>query len=146
MIERQCPFSCLRLAYWNARCTRKLRKRRTRLRVQHAAASDNQRFLRTLYPLGGFVQKTLVATRAWNRPNAFEKKIFGKVEGFRLHVLRKANRHRAGISWRSQYAQRLWQGSQQLFGPLNAIPVPRNRLEAVVRRDVLRHPGFQIGR
>ncbi len=82
VIVGQRGFSALRLADRNARGLREFRQFAGRLRIEHAAAGDDQRLLRRLQRLGGRGEFGAVRPRTPLRPDAFGKEAFGIVIGF----------------------------------------------------------------
>jgi hypothetical protein len=66
------------------------------------------------------------------------------VEGLGLHVLRQGQGHRARLGRVGQDAHGRGQRRQQLLGPIDAIPVAAERLEAVVDREVLAALGLEL--
>ena len=72
------------------------------------------------------------------------EQLVGIIERLRLHVLRQAERDRARLGRRRQDAQRFRQRGDQLLGAVDAIPVFRDRPEAVVDRRVLRRRRLEL--
>src|ERR1700721_4054365 len=106
MVKRQRSLTCLRFTYWNAGGTRKFRKRLGCPGIKNATPGNDQRVLRSTNPLSRLVQKTLIATCAWDHPNSFPEQFIRKIKSFRLHILRKTNSRRASVSRRSKTAPR----------------------------------------
>ena len=61
-----------------------------------------------------------------------------------MHILRQRQRDRAGIRGRGQDAHGCRQRGDQLLGTVDAIPVTRDRLEAIVDADILRVFAFDL--
>ncbi len=114
------------------------------LGIDDAAAGDDQWALRGAYPLGSLLQQSTIGARAGDRPNTVFEKLFRIVIRFRLHILRQSQRHGAGLRWGSQYAHRLRQRSENLFRPVDTIPVTRDRAKAIIDGDVLARSRFQL--
>ena len=93
---------------------------------------------------GGFAHQLLVRPLPCNGPDASAEQLLGIVEGLGLNVLRQAERDGAGFGRGRQDAQRLGQRRDELLGPIDPIPVFRDRLEAVVHRSVLRARSLEL--
>ena len=93
---------------------------------------------------GRLHQPLAIRARTGDRPDARLEQRRGIVERLGLHILRQRQRHRAGFGWRGQHPHRLGQRGQDLLRPVDAIPVARHRLEAVVHRHVLRLGRFEL--
>ena len=78
-----------------------------------------------------------VAARAGNDPDASAKKFFREIEGFGLDVLRKAEGDGAGVGGRGENAHSFGEGSEELLGALDAVPVTADWLEAIVDGNIL---------
>ena len=105
--------------------------------VDHAAAGHDHRLFAGPDHFGGTLQRRLIGPVAHDVPDALAEERDRVVVGLGLHVLRQRQRHRAGLGRAGQHTQRLGQGRQQLVGPVDAVPVLADRLEAVVDRHVL---------
>ena len=108
------------------------------LAVVHAAAGDDERRPAGADPLGRLGEESPIRAHARNRPHAGLEEAGGIVVGFRLDVLRQAQRDRAGVGGRGQHAHRVRQRIDQLVGPIDAIPVAGDGAEAIVDGHVLR--------
>ncbi len=89
-------------------------------------------------------QEFFIATGARNDPDALAEKFFGEVEGFGLDVLWKAEGDGTGVGGRGEDAHGFGQGSEELLGALDAVPVAGDGLEAIVDGNILSGCGFQL--
>ena len=101
----------------------------------HAAARDDERSLRRLDPPHRLRQPRTIRSRPLDVVYALLEERLRVVECFRLHVLGQRERRRPAVGRIEQHRDRLRQRSEQLFGPRDAIPEPRDRSQAVVGRD-----------
>jgi len=138
VIVGQRALARLRLPDGDARLLDELAQHSRRVAVVHAAAGDDQRTLALPDPLRRLAQRGEVGAVARDVPDALAEERPRIVEGHRLHVLGQGQGHRAGVGGRSQHTHRFRQGGEQLLRAGDAIPVARDRLEAVVDRNVLR--------
>src|SRR5689334_18286381 len=89
-------------------------------------------------------QLLTIATIAWDCPYSALKEFFRKIKRLGLHILRQTDCYGPGFHRRGEDTHCFWKGSEQLFWSLNTVPVARNRLQAIVNRDVLGLEGFQL--
>ncbi len=87
--------------------------------------------------MGGLLQHIAVGAVAQDVPDPPAEELDRVVVGFGLHILRQRERHCAGLAGAGEHAQGLGQGGEQLVGPVDAVPVLADRLEAVVDREIL---------
>ena len=115
-----------------------LAQRLGRLRVDRAAAGDDQRAPRGAQQLGRLGEPLGLGGRAGDVPDAAGEERLGPVERLGLDVLRQRERDGAGLGRVGQHPHRGERGRNQLLGAVDAVPEARHRLEAVVDRDVER--------
>jgi len=81
-------------------------------------------------------------------PEEYAIHVFGKtpvkVKSFGLYILRQTQGDCAGFCRGSQYSHGLGKSSQQLLRALHPVPIPRDRLETVVYRNVLSERRLQL--
>ena len=128
----------LRLADGNAGRVDELPQRLRRVAVQHAAAGHDHRPRAAADQRRSVAQPFEIGARPGDGPDTRLEQRRGVVVCLRLHVLRQRQRHRAGLRRRGQHAHRFRQRRDDLFRPVDPIPVAGDRLEAVVHREVLR--------
>ena len=138
MVPGQRTFARLSLRNRNAGLRNKFVQRRRGLAHQHAATGDDQRPLRSANRCNSPFHRHCVGLPAANQPHALAEQLFRIVEGLGLHILGQRQRNRAAIGGRSEHPHHLRQCRDQLLGPIDAVPVPRHRLEAIVDADILR--------
>ena len=137
VIEGQRALACLGLSHGNAGLLREPGQCLGCFAVEYAAARHNQRPAGRADPLGGDRQLTALGFGAGDVPDALLEHLFGIVERLGLYILRQRQGDGAGLGGRGQDAHGFGQRADQLIGPVDAVPVARNRLESVVDRDVL---------
>ena len=99
--------------------------------VVHATAGHDQRLLRRSDQLGGRLQDRRAPAAAGRRARpACSNSATGQSYASRLHVLREAHRHRAGLGRVGQHPHRRQQRGRQLLGPPDPVEVLRHRPEA----------------
>ncbi len=115
-----------------------------RVGVVDAAAGDDQRRASAADQRERAPERARVGQRPADVPGARLEQLDREVEGLGLHVLRQAQRDRAGLRRVGQHAHRLEQRRPELLGPVDAIPVARDGLEGVVHRHVARPAGLEL--
>ena len=106
-----------------------------RLGIAHAAADDDDRLFGSLDDFSDIFQFLFHRHRPGDPVYPLYEEAFRIVIRFSFHILRKGNRHRAGLSRVSQHAHRIDQRAHQLLGTLNPVPILADRLERIVRRN-----------
>ena len=144
IVVSQRALARLRLADRDAGALGEALQRIMRLAVVDAAAGDDQRLLAGADPLGRALDGGRISAVARDLPDALLEQEVGIIVGFGLRVLRQRQRDRARIRRRGQHAHGFRQRGDQLLGAVDAIPIARDRLEAVVDADVLRMLVFQL--
>ncbi len=99
-----------------------------------AAAGDDQRPLGVAQCLDDGGQLALVGAGPAQPMQAGREELPRVVEGHGLHVLGECQCHRPAGGRIGQDLDRRRQAGQDLFGPGDAVPVARHRLEAIVGR------------
>jgi hypothetical protein len=108
------------------------------VRIVHAATGDEQRALGGAQQRGGRAELFRPGRRSRHLIYALGKKMDRTVEGLGLHVLGQSDRDGTGLGRIREHAHGLGHGGEDLFRPVDAVPVARDRLEAVVDAGVLR--------
>src|ERR1700724_2089965 len=137
MIEVERTFPCLGLAYGNSPARREGRESFRCPRVNHASSRNDERASRRLNPFNGPAEQSGIRSSTRDKPCARTKEFFGVVVGLGLHILGERKGHSAGFHGRSEHSHRFRQGSQNLFGALDSVPVARDRTETIVDRYIL---------
>src|SRR3974390_3270452 len=89
--------------------------------IVNAAACNDEWFFCAADQGGGLGEKLLVTAGAGNGPDTLVEKFLGEAEGFGLDVLREAEGDGAGVGGRGEDAHGFGEGSEELFGTLDAI-------------------------
>ena len=144
MIPAQAALAGHRLAHRNAGRVDELPQGFRGIRVDHAAAGYDHGVLAGADHLRGSPQGCSIGAIAHNVPDAPAKQFDRVVVSLGLHVLGQCQCDRAGLRRAGQHAHCLRQSRQQLVGPVNAIPILADRLEAVVDRQVLAVRRFEL--
>ena len=144
MVIRQRTLARLRLAHRDAGEAGEFIERGCRAAVQHAPARHDQRAFGIPDHRYGARQQVAVRQRAGDMPHALAEQLLRVIPGFRLHVLRQRQGDRAGVGRRGEHAHGFRQGGDELVRSGDAVPVARDRFEAVVDADVLGGGGFQL--
>ncbi len=133
---RQRSLAGLRHPHGNARLGGEVAQRGRGVGVVHATAGDDQRALCALDGLDHFEKLRRIARGTRHAVDLPGEEMLGIVVGFRLHVLGQADRHGPGLSRRGEDSHGLGKCLQDLLGAIDAIPVARYGLEAIVHADV----------
>ena len=106
-----------------------------RLRIEHAAAGDDQRPLGAAQQLHRHRQLRRIGGEAARPRHMGREERLRIVERLGLHILGHAERHRPAFGGIGQHLHRARQRGQQLFRPGDAIPIARHRPEAIIGGD-----------
>ena len=137
MVPRERTFARLRFTNRNAGLCDEFGERFGCFTHQHATPGDNQRPAAGADSCHCTCKRNLVRLATADKPHPLAEELFGIIVCFGLHVLRKRQRRRAAIGGRREHTHHLRQCGDELLGTIDAIPVARHRLEAVVDADVL---------
>ena len=110
-------------------------QRFARAGVFHPAAADDQRFTAGFDGRHGVRQLRGAGRAAVETVHAARKEGFRVIPGFALHILRQAQRYRAGFRRVGQDAHGVDAGAHQLFRAGNAVPVFADCAESVIGAD-----------
>lgn len=129
-------FACLRLTNRDARLSGELIQCLTGVTVKYTATRDDHR------SAGSLIFSTARAricrsARGRNQPNSLLKQFHGKIKGFRLCTSCGKDRVTALVSTGKLTPVKLQAGGNQLFRSVDAIPITRNRFEAIINTDIL---------
>ncbi|MNS90636.1 hypothetical protein D3C72_1246930 [compost metagenome] len=105
------------------------------LRVFHPATAHQQRATFSGQQRQRILQHACSRRAAIEPMHTLLEEIVRVVIGFALHVLRQAQRHRAGFRRIGQHAHRIDAGAHQLFRAHYAVPVLAHRTEGVIGAD-----------
>jgi hypothetical protein len=136
MVVGQRPLAGLRLAGRDPGLLAEDTQRLGRLRVDDAAAGDDQRTLRRADQLRSAGKDALVRLRPGDRPDPFVEEPFRHVERLRLNVLGQRQRHGSRLRRVDEHPHRLQRGRHDLLRPPDPVEVLRDGAEAVVHRRV----------
>ena len=117
------------------------------LRIEHAAAGDDDRPLSGLEGGDRRGELVFVGTYAARRPDLFGEQDFRPIERLGLNVLAHGERHRAAFGRIGEHVHGALQRGDQLLRATDAVEIARHRAEAVVGRhgavgevlDLLQH-------
>src|SRR5258708_16355605 len=104
----------------------------------HSAAGDEQGTTCSAEKRDSRVDRLRRGQLTGNIVNAFFEKVHWTIECLALHVFWKRDGHRAGFRRIGKHSHRLREGGENLFGPIDAIPVARYGFEPIVHTDALR--------
>ena len=144
MVVRQRPLARLRDRHRDPRGLGQGEQRGLGFRVVHAAAGHDQRPLGRAHQRRGRRDRLGVGAGPGHHVHARIEEVRRVFVRLRLHVLRKREGDRARLRGVGQDAHRLGQRGQELLGPVDAVPVPRDRAEAVVDARVLARRRFEL--
>ncbi len=144
MVIGQGALAGLRLADRDSRVLDEAAQRVIRLAVMHAAAGDEQRLPAGADRRHRALEGADIRAVARDVPDAALEQRFGIGAGHRLHILGQAQRDRPGFRRRGEHAHGFGQRRDELLRAVDAVPVARDRPEAVVDGEILRVFAFKL--
>jgi hypothetical protein len=144
VVPGQAALAAVRLDHGHAVGVNKGAQRGPGLAVQHTAAGDDERALRTAQQGDGVGQFALVRRRTAETQHAGAQEILGAVEGHGLHVLRQREAGRTAVGRVGHRLNRARQRGEDVLGSREAVEVARDRAEAVAGADIALAEAFDL--
>ena len=136
VLEADRTLACLGVGDRDARRVGERHQRGGAFRVDDPAPRDHQRTLRGPDDRHGPGDRGHLRGGPGHVPDALAEELRRPVERLGLHVLGQADRHGASLGRVGQHPHRGERARDQLLGPVDAVPEPRDRFESVVDGDV----------
>ncbi len=105
------------------------------LRIEHAAAANDERTLGRGEQRRGFLHLARIGRGAADAVDAGGEEALGIIVGLRLHVLAEGERDGAAFGGIGQNGDCAVERGHDLLGPRNAVEIARNRAETIVGAD-----------
>ena len=141
---RQGALASLGFGHWDAMHGGELGQRRLRPSIDHAAPGHDQRAVGLPQQRGGALELRRVQARTARQVLARGEEGGGIIVGFGLHVLAQRQRDGAALRRVGQHLDCARQGGEELFRAGDAVPIARNRAEAVVHAGRAVAPILQL--